>query len=41
MIEKGNIRYDAECVIFHDGGSRYSGEEALLHTPLEADYGYF
>jgi hypothetical protein len=41
VIKKGNIRYDAKSMILHDSGSRYSGEEALLHTPLKADYGYF
>lgn len=41
VVEKGNIRYDAECMILHDRGSRYSGEQAMLHAPLKADYGNF
>ena len=28
-------------MVLHDRRSRYSGEEAVLHTPLKADYGYF
>jgi hypothetical protein len=38
---KGNIRYNAKCMVLHDGRTGYSCEEAMLHTPLEADYGYF
>jgi hypothetical protein len=29
--------YDAECVIFHDGGAADAAEETLLHTALEAE----
>lgn len=41
VVEKRNIRYDAECMILHDRRSRYSGEQAMLHAPLKADYGNF
>jgi hypothetical protein len=38
VVEKENVRYDAECMILHNRRSRYSGEETMLHTPLKADY---
>jgi hypothetical protein len=33
--------YNAECVVFHDGGAAYAAEEALLHAALEAKDGDF
>lgn len=39
-MTKENIRYNAERMILQDSCSRYSGEEAVLHAPLEANDSY-
>jgi hypothetical protein len=36
VIEKGNIRYDAEGMVLHDGGSRYSGERGPVAYPAQS-----